>query len=1796
MIKKILFLTLIIITALTAVCYAAPPSDDYKLVLADEFDGTELNRDIWDYRSGNPYGGKNLKENVRIEDGMLHLDYRKVDGSYTGGGVLTPFTLPYGYYEVEALVYSGAKGLHTSFWTSGGSSFTTTPKFFPIDNCFIEIDVFEIDSREDDEHPNVHHGVHNWCGVHTSPYSARYNTIDTTKEWFTMGMEWLPDKISYYINGECIDFFDKLNIYSPSYMWLTAVAMPEKFANGDGTFNIDDSKMDENGYFGSSLFKYFRYYQKPLKGVNLLGNPNFEYNRVNNSVYPSTFVLLGDKKASYIQKSPFAYDGFCYHTHQSNVPYSLSTGQEFAVLYPGKYTFRGQFMATSGLTKSRIVIYDKEENVIAEKEIPECDDWTEVSLTDVYIDGYAYVAVESASNGNTMLSIDALEFFTQEGELYTGFNTPSYEDKTGTESFASSIYTLDNAASSTGTWGESSLEKGTYWLTGTERDVEVSWDIPIGSKDLYRIELRNIIHSNNVASQDYYITTPDGVEQKITIDTKNGETSWITLGKYNLDAGDTLKITMKSNAKSGNVRINKLRLTSESDILAYETATMQLNQCVFTYLNTPYIFDKSNKSLTPYEENGIYYIPYQKLKETTGYSAEIDENSEYVTTAQLEDAGYTVTFHESYILLNEGQTEHTENSKLDTTKQLSTFTAPYFPELANFVSDEDISGQIVKTVDDAILTGTEWQTSSHILPHKYSGSASSVATWTFDVSDQGLYAVDIYSPSHSNSATNAEVTLYTYGKSDTFSLNQTMDAGWYRLTYTNVRANSTIKILMKNKANGLMRVAKARLVPLSVEPTILKSGKRIIVRLGENYTKVGSIILRETNNGVVTYSMTVPASSNTNFFMNNADSDYKLFFWLDLDTLLPLCEPIVSNQKGADMIRKILLLTMIIITALTAICYAAPPSDDYQLVLADEFEGSVLNTDMWTYRTGNPYGGKNLKENVRTEDGMLKLDYRKLDGSYTGGGVITPFTLPYGYYEVKAKVYTGANGFHTSFWTSGATDSFEVTPENTPYNNWFLEIDAFEINSREDEEVPNVDHGINNWCGGHTVPFSSNYYETDTTKDWFVMGMEWLPDSVKYYMNGKLINEFDGLNIFGPSYLWLTAVASPEKYNNGDGTYNIDDSKMDETGYFGSSLFEYFRYYQKPLKGVNLMGNPNFEYNRAVDSAYPSTFVLKGDKAASYIQKTPLAYDGLYYHTHQSLTPYFLSTGQEFAALCPGKYTFRGQFKATDGFKTARIVVYDKEGNVLSEKPIPKATEWTEVSLTDIQIESYAYAAIESASDGGTMLSVDALEFYTQEGEAYERTNTPYYEYIETPDPLASYTYGLNDAKNVTGEWTESGSDKGTYWLTGDLRDVEVTWEIPVENDDIYRLDVKNLIYANNVKSQDYYITLPDGTEEKFTLDTKNGVTRWETLGKYNIKADETLKITMKSSSKSGNVRITKLRFISESDISAYESTTIRLNKPVFCHFGNPFIFDNTNKSLTPYEQDGIYYIPYKALKEVTGYTADIDENSLYVTTKQLEAAGVSVTLYEDYILLHDKNTVHNQNSIIKAAGYLSKFSEPYFPRNSTFIANADEPCQIVQTSDSATLVGLSWKSSQHILQHKYTNQKNASATWTFDVLKDGTYTVDIFSPSSSNSTSNAEITVYSPGENSTFSLNQTGEVGWYRLKTVDVKAGDKISIYMEYKSGGYMRAAKVRIVPASVTPKIETTGENLLVQLGENYSIVGAVILAEYINGVPTYTLESPTGTSLHFTLNNKENPYKLFFWKSLESGMPLCAPIINN
>lgn len=733
--KKLLFLVLLaaVLCAFSALnCFAEAPSGDYRLLLSDEFDGSALNTEIWDWRSGNPYGGKNLKENVRLVDGKLVIDYKKIDGYYTGGGVLTNFNLPYGYYETRAKVFGGTGRFHTSFWLSGGSAFTTRPENYPQKNCMIEIDGFEIDS----ENPtSISHGIHYWWARHESTSRWAYRDIDPSKEWFTMGMEWLPDRLNFYINGQLVNTDDAVRVYGPSYLWLTAVAMPE--GNED---KIDDSKLP-----GKSEFEYFRYYQKPLKNVNLLGNGNFEYDRGGDQNDPYCYILKGDTKAIFPIESPYAYDGnFCL-AHFSPDAYSASSGQEFCYLYPGQYTFSGMFKSTGGQTCARMVVYDKDGLVIAEKPIPQSETWQKITLSDLNISGYAYVAVESASGGKTAIYIDDLQFFAQDGEEYTAMNTPDYENYSTLTYKGETLLNLSNATAKSEGWEESNLSDTSYWSSG---DDYAEWTFTAPASDDYQIQLYNLVHPNNAASQPYIITV-NGTANTIDVDTKNGETGWITLlDSTVLSAGDTVTIRTERGQSRGNIRTSDIRIVSNLVVDSYLMPAMFENSDLFCLGNRMYAFDKTDKSKTVHRENGILYFPYEALKDVADVTVEASQTG----------------------------------------------------------------GQFVYYLKDAAEKSNNWKESSLMSGSFYApADESTSAKWILAAPKNGTYYLDVYNLYDSSNTAAQKYTVTAGGKATEYIIDSRCGENrWESLGKYTLSAGDTITVLLKNAGTdgGCVRSTK----------------------------------------------------------------------------------------------------------------------------------------------------------------------------------------------------------------------------------------------------------------------------------------------------------------------------------------------------------------------------------------------------------------------------------------------------------------------------------------------------------------------------------------------------------------------------------------------------------------------------------------------------------------------------------------------------------------------------------------------------------------------------------------------------------------------------------------------------------------------------------------------------------------------------------------------------------------------------------------------------------------------------
>ncbi|RZT07562.1 beta-glucanase (GH16 family) [Kribbella sp. VKM Ac-2569] len=256
-------------------------------------------------------------------------------------------------------------------------------------------------------------------------------------------------------------------------------------------------------------------------------------------------------------------------------------------------------------------------------------------------------------------------------------------------------------------------------------------------------------------------------------------------------------------------------------------------------------------------------------------------------------------------------------------------------------------------------------------------------------------------------------------------------------------------------------------------------------------------------------------------------------------------------------VRLLASLTLITTSALvgTGVADAEPaPGPNYvpagyQLGWADEFAGTTLNTNDWYHREGEKAICANRPGNVSVNDGTIHIALKRetyQDKNYTCGGIISRQTFGYGYYETRAKLW-GDKGFHSAFWQMGLADYVPDTPSyKGPYNR-FNEIDGFEIDSHAPTSVQQHSHWtvpqhIGNQGGVYTGPDSSDGYHT--------YGYEWLPNEIRFYVDGVLSRTLAYPGPHALQNVWLTTLGYTEP--------------VDETRLPGETTWDYFRYY-KPI-------------------------------------------------------------------------------------------------------------------------------------------------------------------------------------------------------------------------------------------------------------------------------------------------------------------------------------------------------------------------------------------------------------------------------------------------------------------------------------------------------------------------------------------------------------------------------------------------------------------------------------------------------
>jgi len=410
----------------------------------------------------------------------------------------------------------------------------------------------------------------------------------------------------------------------------------------------------------------------------------------------------------------------------------------------------------------------------------------------------------------------------------------------------------------------------------------------------------------------------------------------------------------------------------------------------------------------------------------------------------------------------------------------------------------------------------------------------------------------------------------------------------------------------------------------------------------------------------------------------------------------------------------------------------SPEENGYKLVYRDEFNDNSLNTKDWYYRASlKPrMGGYNQKKNVSvtTEDGigMQKIAFTKEDlfnngkKVAVGGGTISTTTFGYGYYEARIKFYNKSRGFHQSFWNYGMVNwpgqdsryREDAAHDRVPCSNQAIELDGIELDSALNiawvnfhwhipgPRQPNV--------GSKKVTRVDSYIDTDK---WVVVGFEWLPDAVVYYIDGVERFRYKyraGDPRYTPSEIWLTGLATAKAFGR--------DGKLAP----GAAMrVDYFRFYTK-LFGANYVGNRGMEAQQEASATVNSWIAddgiynnAKSDQVDLAISNSKeKAYAGKAYMRHRGKTKAKpITSRMRLDHIANGTYTFSAWVKHSGGMNECRMHVWSHGGKEISQN-IPVLRKWTQIKIDNIKVTSNEIdLGFTTQGPDGKWLYVDEVKF-----------------------------------------------------------------------------------------------------------------------------------------------------------------------------------------------------------------------------------------------------------------------------------------------------------------------------------------------------------------------------------------------------------------------------------------------------------------------------------------------------
>ncbi|WP_050785596.1 family 16 glycosylhydrolase [Pedosphaera parvula] len=236
-------------------------------------------------------------------------------------------------------------------------------------------------------------------------------------------------------------------------------------------------------------------------------------------------------------------------------------------------------------------------------------------------------------------------------------------------------------------------------------------------------------------------------------------------------------------------------------------------------------------------------------------------------------------------------------------------------------------------------------------------------------------------------------------------------------------------------------------------------------------------------------------------------------------------------MKHASSFPRFLSITLL--SALLLAGFTCQIHADGQLVWSDEFDGSSINTNHWTFDIGNGpsglpgWGNNELEyytsrpENAFVSNGVLHIVAKKesYNGqNYTSAKLKTTglFSKRYGRFEFRARLPQG-QGYWPALW---------MMPQDSLYGGWAAsgEIDVMENKGSDPTTVLGTIHYGGQWPNNqYSHGPSFTFTGVDSVTNFHTYALEWSTNFVKWYVDGQLYET--------QTSWWSSGGASPAPFD-----------------------------------------------------------------------------------------------------------------------------------------------------------------------------------------------------------------------------------------------------------------------------------------------------------------------------------------------------------------------------------------------------------------------------------------------------------------------------------------------------------------------------------------------------------------------------------------------------------------------------------------------------------------------------------------